>query len=519
MNGKDLLLGMNDINEKFIEEAETAVWEEKYRKLSLRRPFLIAAIVAMMLLLVGCAVVYVLSLQDMKLGEHTYIQPRHLDEEGNRVYETEIVKDIISLQSVAGSPSFQAAQEWFAFEESYDPDKSILFAADENPFEVSDAYDAYFVYSQEMVDKVDEITATYGLKLAGAMACTERDYNSIFFEQLDLTKLHQTEAAADIVYRDGYFYETGGFFMGWELTLNEEGAWPDSILGHTLYIPRDVFLPSARYVRDLERCRQWTCQVDGQEVLIFIEGDYATAFCQRQDAGISLNFRITGYDEEDPQRMTETDIQRVVECFDFSIQPQKPDVAEANRQLDALYAQQQKEQEAKTEPRVDPLTLESYGEYIQYRIDQTQDPDSWIYGQSPEEIYYGLRDCNGDGVEDLLLGWKEGCFTEIMTLEDGKIKQLFGIGSDNCFLCEGNIIGSSATWEGNPLCEYYRLEGDPFTQIAGVRYLAEKGTWEKPLLDGWGSWEAISEAEAKAITDSYQRIELDMKPLTEYPLE
>jgi len=104
-----------------------------------------------------------------------------------------------------------------------------------------------------------------------------------------------------------------------------------------------------------------------------------------------------------------------------------------------------------------------------------------------------------------------------MTLEDGKLKHLFGIGSDNCFLCEGNIIGNNAGWDGNEFYEYYRLEGDSFTQIAGVRRMTEKGSWEKALLDGWGSWEAISEAEAEAITGSYLRIQLDWKPLTEYP--
>lgn len=55
MNGKDLFLGMNYVNAKFVEEAET-VSELKGKKkiLSARRPVLIAAMIGLLLFLVGC---------------------------------------------------------------------------------------------------------------------------------------------------------------------------------------------------------------------------------------------------------------------------------------------------------------------------------------------------------------------------------------------------------------------------------------------------------------------------------
>lgn len=54
MKGKDLFLGINYINTKFVEEAETATLGKK--PLSVKRMILVAAAAALMLFLLGCAV-------------------------------------------------------------------------------------------------------------------------------------------------------------------------------------------------------------------------------------------------------------------------------------------------------------------------------------------------------------------------------------------------------------------------------------------------------------------------------
>ena len=51
MKGKDLFLGLSYIDKQYIEEAEL---EDFPRRKTLRRPLLVAAIVALTLLLVGC---------------------------------------------------------------------------------------------------------------------------------------------------------------------------------------------------------------------------------------------------------------------------------------------------------------------------------------------------------------------------------------------------------------------------------------------------------------------------------
>ena len=70
MKGEDLFLGLSYVNPEFIEEAETVTQlQEKRPVLSLRRPVLIAAIIAMLLMLVGCAVVYVLNMRQIHIGQ------------------------------------------------------------------------------------------------------------------------------------------------------------------------------------------------------------------------------------------------------------------------------------------------------------------------------------------------------------------------------------------------------------------------------------------------------------------
>ena len=58
MNGKDLLIDLGNISHKYYEEAEMDTIAKVSSYKTLRRPFLVAAIIVLTLLLVGCAVAY-----------------------------------------------------------------------------------------------------------------------------------------------------------------------------------------------------------------------------------------------------------------------------------------------------------------------------------------------------------------------------------------------------------------------------------------------------------------------------
>ena len=58
MNGKDLLISLGNISHKYYEEAENDNFVKAQKHKTIRRPLMVAAIIALTLLLVGCAVAY-----------------------------------------------------------------------------------------------------------------------------------------------------------------------------------------------------------------------------------------------------------------------------------------------------------------------------------------------------------------------------------------------------------------------------------------------------------------------------
>ena len=157
MNGKELLLGLSYISPKYIEEAKN--YSASQKRIRFRKPLLIAAVIALTLLLVGCAVVYVLRLQDMAFGQET-----------QEAFEGDIRnRTLLSLQGVKGTPGYQATKEWYEWLQTYDTDMSIYHSEEAFSEDFGDDYYAYNLYTREMKDKLDEICAKYHLNLLGKM--------------------------------------------------------------------------------------------------------------------------------------------------------------------------------------------------------------------------------------------------------------------------------------------------------------------------------------------------------------
>ena len=90
-----------------------------------------AAIVALMLLLVGWAVVYVLSMQEIWIGEQEIYQDvfaydPDTGEAIEYIGQETITEQVLTLAGLKGSPNYLAAMEWFDFKKEYDPDHSII---------------------------------------------------------------------------------------------------------------------------------------------------------------------------------------------------------------------------------------------------------------------------------------------------------------------------------------------------------------------------------------------------------
>lgn len=471
------------------------------------KPVLIAAIVALMVLLMGCAVV-ALNLGDLKIGEYTYTEPRYIDENGNKIPETEKTRDVISLQGIAGSPSQLAAREWYEFEQSYDTDNKLLNEADKNPINVPSEYDAYFVYTQEMMDKVDEIASKYDLELAGAIAMAEEFQMNTFFHALGIGNLHQEDAQAYIEYADGYFYACGNFNAEFWLTLTgEDSNWPHEILASMRYCGKGYLDTVFAYISDIENYEQWTYTMsDGNTVLIVMGDDNAHIFYDGEEAFVSAGFGITYEDDNgNITCMTKQDVEMVADVLDFTVTTQKPDMDAATKELDALLQEQLAEEEARKETWVNPFIHDhsSYAEWAAYILENSD---------SPESVYYSLWDVTGDGEAELLIGSKYS-FGSIKTIIDGQVTTLISNGTDSGYsLCENGVI----VYQNGDNRYYYKMNVADYTSIDCVEYDAWEECWYRTQN---GTKEAISEEEAVAIMEGYGSIDPGMRSVTEFPMD
>ena len=492
--------------------------ETDMKRMNLRKTLLIAAVIGLMVFLMGCAVV-LFTLQDMQIGEYTHIIERYTDEDGNKIKNYEITKDVISLQGIKGSPSQQAAQEWYEFESTYDQDHKLLNEADANPIEVSRDYDAYFVYTQEMVDKVDAIAEKYGLKLAGQIAGTQAEETDIFFDALGLTNLHREEADAEIEYSSGYFYACGNFNLNFYITLQgEEADWDHEILASMRYCGKEYLDTVFAHISDVKNYEQWTYKLpDGREVLIVTGDDHALILCDTDSAFISVLFKTTYCDENNViTRMSKRDVELTADVMDFSVVPQKPDMEEAQRRIDESYAKWKSEQEAKMETYENPFAPKaSYAEKIKFIMDN---------GVDPNNFYYALYDVNGDGVEDLFLGSETDSFGSVYTMYNDETYMLISFGmDDSSYLCENGVIMHN-DMVANPNGYYFykigEVTGDGMEAeyIDAVAYDDWDECWKRVQGGYYEAGTEITEGEAMEIIESYGRVNLEMIPISQYPM-
>lgn len=110
MKGKDILFGLTDVGNDLIEKAEYGQFpsdtkssgeKESHGIIRIRRPLSVAAIIALMVLLMGCAVL-LLHLEDLRIGEETYVDNMRYAEDGSKIPATEKVKQFISISGAEG---------------------------------------------------------------------------------------------------------------------------------------------------------------------------------------------------------------------------------------------------------------------------------------------------------------------------------------------------------------------------------------------------------------------------------
>ena len=497
MTSFQLLKGLTGIDSEFLVSVEQQTGKQKEKKShrGIHRPFLLAALIALLLMLVGCGIVYVLHLQDLKIGEQVIPQTQY-DDSGNRIRETEVELDVFSMQGIKGSPNYLANQEWLAFTNSYTHTGGEYWESEPE-------YWAYSVQNQEMVDKLDEICAKYGLKIIGKPWHEHIDCNE-FLTLLGVDSLLKPNADATLSIPAGRFFPGGSFTIYGTLEL----ANTDSMFTYHC-VKKDVFYDVFGYVDADDLAQRNYTTTDGVNLLLLESDQSGMILADREDCFFTLSVTLTG----------NATLEQIAECFDFTVHTNPPDAAAAD-------AREQASLEEMNSRQGDPNMLRrpTYGEYIEDLIQGDEMHRSFNPEYTPPSKEYAFYDVDGNGTEELLVfyngyigsivGMKNG------TTDDGK--------SYHMYLCEDNVLvdGPSGPYaDGEYWYHIFRFanDGDPVfsnpkeRSIVRLKKCADGTWWRTSSTEHYAEFDTeISEAEAMEILNSYKPVDLETRPLTQF---
>lgn len=335
MNSKDLIQSLNYVGEDLVNEAEYG----RFRSYSqspapvrkrLGKPFLIAALIGLMVFLMGCAV-YVLKMQDLHLGQEEITTDVFDDDTMEYLGQETYSQEVFSLAGLEGTTQHQAAKEWYDFKQSYDPDYKILDTVKDNYPEFPAEYGGYGLYTQEMKDKLDEILDKYDLKPMGARLEFRTLRNML--SALGIEKFQTAENQVTTNVDMGYCYENGNF----GLTLNF--IWPeaaanevDATWGNLRWNRMDCFSDDLFAIRQTPDWREWNYQTtSGTDVLILrADSDWrGWIICKRNDGILSLQVEtrqdlwsnVDGKTWAEERFLTDGQMEDLADAIDFAIQP------------------------------------------------------------------------------------------------------------------------------------------------------------------------------------------------------
>lgn len=497
MNGKELLMSLGNIGHKYYDEAEN----EMPRRRIIRSPLLIAAIIALAALLVGCAVVYALRLQDMSIGQETYTQS--FDEKGKAIAPTEKTRDIITIYGHSGDNIQLALKDWFDFLETYDPDGAL---SDNNPdhAEIHNQYEfTYGCYTLDMAAKVDEIAAKYDLKLLENRIPFQKYQSHIFFEETGIDSFVLPNSGAEVSSVVGMLYEPYNFSMEFKLSTTKMDT---QLWGSIDYARKDYFPRAFPGGMDLSLFDQWDhIAPDGTPLLLALSNKgSAYIIAEPENAMLILhfdgNFSGSAYPTAD-EIITKEQLEAIADLFDYSIEPKPID-------RDIMEARLAEEEAAYQSERV--YTPETYGSFTEYLTK--------MYTLPYKDLQYSFYDLTGDGEKELLIG-ENGSYRYWVTLRDGEALEQIVM---NTYLCEG---GTEERYSAYEIYESH-IYVAPVSPSAIDDIGAERNilTILKRNKDQWTvgptdhEQTPITEADARAIMAHYPRVELDWNPLMEYPI-
>lgn len=329
MNGQEIFLGLSYISRKYIEEAETETVSGGAGKAHrIRRPFLLAAVIALLLLLVGCAAVYVLKMEHVKISSGT-------DQRDYSLVDGVYVKDphtidttTLSMAGLKGSNAYKACADFYAYETELRASTS--------------ASGDWTGYDDAINAKAQELAEQYGLKPEGQPLTFRTTRN--LCDALGVERFVRNSQDVSIDVDQGFCRDSGNFFVLLRFAFPEDQGYEVTYTSGALYWNRqDTF---SREYFTLEDRGDWVernyTTSAGNTVLILTSPSQERGYiiCDRGDALMTVWLDVNpellsedaGVVSAEYLHMTDKQLDIVADALDFAIQPNVPTQADVDAQ-------------------------------------------------------------------------------------------------------------------------------------------------------------------------------------------
>ena len=329
MNGQEIFLGLSYISRKYIEEAETETVSGGAGKVHrIRRPFLLAAVIALLLLLVGCAAVYVLKMEHVKISSGT-------DQRDYSLVDGVYVKDphtidttTLSMAGLKGSNAYKACADFYAYETELRASAS--------------ASGDWTGYDDAINAKAQELAEQYGLKPEGQPLTFRTTRN--LCDALGVERFVRNSQDVSIDVDQGFCRDSGNFFVLLRFAFPEDQGYEVTYTSGALYWNRqDTF---SREYFTLEDRGDWVernyTTSAGNTVLILTSPSQERGYiiCDRGDALMTVWLDVNpellsedaGVVSAEYLHMTDAQLDMVADALDFAIQPNVPTQADVDAQ-------------------------------------------------------------------------------------------------------------------------------------------------------------------------------------------
>ena len=482
MNGTEIFRGLQYIGADLIENAEYGQFprknaEREKTKHRIHRPLLVAALIGLMLLLVGCALVYILNLEKVKISTGTDQRDYSLVN-GVYVEAPHTVNTMtLTLAGLEGSDAYKACADFYAFKEEYTANGEKMTENDTLPA------DYWETYSDVMNAKAQELAQQYGLKPEGTLL--EFRTNRNFCDAMDVERFDRSNSEISVNINGGGCYDTGNFWLNMDLVFPEDKGYEILRSPGVLHWNRkDCFSRDYLTIMDsgdwIEKNYTTT---SGSQVLILHSPSQETGLvlCDRGEALMALLFNANveylseggGVVSSELVHMTPRQLELVADAVDFSVQPRIPTQADVDAQAGIPQEVTQSGYTLKIK------SVETDGYVVQILIGVTAPEETAL----PTEG--NISFANHGGVLNPEFGSISGGggTTGYRDDGDGKVNTVDILMKDHCVMTDGSVPFAPGTTWNLHLVDLISSYWDHENGCRVINTLAE-GEWLFPITFG-----------------------------------